>query len=89
MLLSFYNEDIPNILARHEQKQPAHKMRHMYSNVGDYLHEVCREIATLYPSSVHDVGQLTHYFKISMQQQCDGTRHCDGAGTLTQNASGA
>jgi hypothetical protein len=68
MMLHFYNEDIPDMLQR--EQEPGHKMRHVHSDIGAYLQEVCREITVLYPSASDDVGQLVHLFKISLQQEC-------------------
>lgn len=71
-MLHFYNEDIPNILQGEEE--PRHKMRHVHSDIGAYLQEVCREITVLYPSASDDVAQLVHLFKISLQQECAEVR---------------
>jgi len=72
MMLHFYNEDIPDMLER--EQEPGHTMRHVHSDVGAYLQEVCREIKVLYPSASDDVGRLVHLFKISLQQECAEVR---------------
>ena len=72
MMLHFYNEDIPDMLQR--EQEPGHKMRHVHSDLGAYLQEVCREITVLYPSASDDVAQLVHLFKISLQQECAEVR---------------
>ena len=72
MMLHFYNEDIPGMLQRKEE--PGQKMRHVHSDIGAYLQEVCREITVLYPSASDDVAQLVHLFKISLQQECAEVR---------------